>query len=90
MTKCKSCGANIVWIAMQSGKSMPCNAEQVVYWKSEKGEATIITPNGETVRATLKTQRTLPTGVGYISHFATCPNANTHRKRGNENGRKQN
>lgn len=81
MTKCKSCGANIIWIKTTNGKSMPCNAEQVIYWQDPKGEANIITPNGETVRATLKTRRTPPTGVGYIPHWATCPQANNFRKR---------
>lgn len=81
MAKCKSCGANILWIKTQNGKSMPCNAEQVIYWQDAKGEANIITPNGETIRATLITRRTPATGVGYIPHWATCPQANNFRKR---------
>lgn len=89
MAKCKACGATIIWIGMQSGKSMPCDAQQVVYWEDKKGEATIITPNGETVRATLQTRRTPPTGVGFIPHWATCPRAQKFKKRGNENGGKQ-
>lgn len=90
MAKCKSCGATIIWVGMQSGKSMPCDARQVAYWEDKKGEATIITPNGETVRATLQAQRTPPTGVGFIPHWATCPQAQNFKKRGNDNGRKQN
>jgi len=80
MAKCKACGAPIVWIEMESGKKMPCDAEQVVYWQDKQGEATIITPNGETIRATLIPQATDPTGIGYIPHWATCPHA-THFKR---------
>ena len=29
MSKCKGCGAEIVWIQTENGKSMPCNAEKV-------------------------------------------------------------
>lgn len=76
MAKCKACGATIVWIAMQSGKSMPCDAEQLLYRQDKNGESTIITPNGETIRATLDTQPENATGIGYKPHWATCPQAN--------------
>lgn len=39
MSKCKGCGAEIVWIQTENGKSMPCNAEKV----------TIVTADGKTV-----------------------------------------
>jgi hypothetical protein len=84
MAKCKSCGATILWIGTVNGKKMPCDAEQVVYWQDPKGETTIITPNGETIRATLQTQRTPATGIGYIPHWVTCPQANKHRRGKND------
>lgn len=87
MAKCKSCGASIVWIGMQSGRSMPCNAEQVTYWKDAKGKDTVITPNGETVRANLSGDLATATGIGYIPHWATCPQALNFRKREGSNGR---
>lgn len=79
--KCKSCGAEIVWIKMKSGKSMPCNPDQVVYWQNARGSETIVTPNGEVVKASLTGFAGAETGVGYISHFATCPDAEMHRRR---------
>lgn len=87
MAKCKSCGADIIWIKMQSGKNMPCDAQPVVYWKNPKGKATIITPNGETYRADLTGDINKATGIGYIPHWATCPTAGTHRKQEANNGR---
>lgn len=87
MAKCKSCGASIIWIGMRSGRSMPCNAEQVTYWKDAKGKDTIITPNGETVRANLSGDLESATGIGYISHWATCPQSFIFRKREGSNGR---
>ncbi len=38
MTRCKSCGAEIIWIKTTSGKTMPCNAKEVVYWKNKDGK----------------------------------------------------
>lgn len=65
MAKCKSCGAEIVWITTINGKSMPCNAEKT----------TIVTEDGKTI-------------TGHISHFATCPQAATFRKKeGLNNGK---
>lgn len=90
MARCKACGASIVWIATQAGKNMPCDAEQVTYWKDAKGKNTIITPNGETVRANLSGEIQLATGIGYIPHWATCPQAINFKKRGTNNGGKQN
>lgn len=81
MAKCKSCGAEIVWVEMPSGKAMPCDPAIIMYWASIKGRHTIITPNGETVRCELDGDLNNSTGVGYVPHWATCPNAAQHRRR---------
>lgn len=88
MARCKACGASIVWIATQAGKNMPCDAELFIYWEDKKGKHTIITPNGETVRANIEGDMRLATGIGYIPHWATCPQASNFKKRGNDNGGK--
>ena len=88
MARCKACGASIVWIATQAGKNMPCNAEQVTYWKDTRGKDTIITPNGETARANLQGDLERATGIGYIPHWATCPQATNFKRRGTNNGGK--
>lgn len=80
MARCKSCGAEIIWIKTTSGKAMPCNAKEVVYWENKDGKANIVRPNGEVVRADLDGEEGKESGIGYISHFATCPNANVHRR----------
>lgn len=42
----------------------------------------LVTPNGETVSAEIVQPGTQDaTGVGYISHFATCPVANMFRRK---------
>lgn len=81
MTKCRSCGAEIIWVETENGKKMPCNSDPVTYWKNAKGKATIVTPNGEVCKADLEGDINKATGYGYISHFATCPQADKHRRK---------
>lgn len=84
MAKCKSCGAEIIWIKTANGKSMPCDAAGISYsvdlHPGAKGEEVLnlITDRGTIVRTMFD-----PGGdkIGYTSHFATCPNANQHRKK---------
>lgn len=84
MAKCRSCGAEIIWIRTASGKSMPCDAAGISYSEvllpGVKGNKilTLVTESGTIVRTEFD-----PAGdkIGYTSHFATCPNANQHRKR---------
>ena len=79
--KCRGCGAEIVWIPTPGGKSMPCDPEQVVYWQSPTGLHKIVTPNGQVVSASLDGDPQTATGIGYISHFATCPEAGKFKRR---------
>lgn len=80
MPKCRKCGKEIIFIKTSAGKSMPCDAGQVMYWADRKGKARIVTPNGEVVACRLEGDLQTATGVGYTSHFATCPNAAEFRK----------
>jgi len=63
MAKCKSCGADIIWVKMTSGYPMPLDAKEKILWKPVRDG---IAP----IKIT-----------GHESHFATCPNADKHRKR---------
>ena len=63
---------------------MPCDPKQVTYWKKPGGSQKIVTPNGEVVSGEIEGDLNTATGIGYISHFATCPNASQHRKRGEQ------
>lgn len=81
---CARCHQQILWIKTINGKNMPVNARLVTYLvpKEGKGKERIVTPNGETVSAEIVQSGTQDaTGVGYISHFATCPVANMFRRK---------
>lgn len=62
---CRTCGAEIVWcIAEKSGKRIPVDVEHA--------------PNGNLVLLSggrVKYAKHGEEGVRYISHFATCPDA---------------
>lgn len=79
MSKCKSCGAEIIWIKTRNGKNMPCDAEPVYYLPDPDGKEVIVTSGGTVTHGFLSDMRIAETG--YRSHFATCPNANQHRRR---------
>lgn len=82
MSKCRSCGAEIIWIKTAGGRNMPCNAQKVTYSETlppgTLRGVTLVTERGTIVRTIFD-----PAGdkVGYVSHFATCPSAGTWRGR---------
>lgn len=81
MSKCRGCGREIVWIKTPAGKAMPCDIDPVVYWENPGGSKILVTPNGSTVRCETEGDPQEPTGIGYVSHFSTCPAAGNFRKK---------
>lgn len=79
--KCKSCGKRIRFIRMKSGKAMPVNDLMVNYRLEHKGKDKIVTPEGDVVSCVSGVSADEADGYGYISHFATCPNAQKHRQK---------
>ncbi len=77
MGYCRSCGARVRWIRTTAGKAMPVNAEPIRFERGG-GPETFVTPEGKVERGKRDPEGTL---TGYISHFATCPHADRHRRR---------
>lgn len=82
MANCRGCGRRIVWIKMNSGKSMPCDPDPVPYWAGAGFHNRIVTPNGEVIACKLNGYRENATGIGYIPHWATCPKCKDFKKEG--------
>lgn len=90
MATCSGCKATIRWIKTTAGKSMPVDPERIHEWidtdapSTKLPRITLITPEGETV--TGHQGSILTPGArsfeGYISHFATCPQAKQFRRAG--------
>lgn len=81
MSRCKACGAPLIWILLPSGKKMPCDSVAKTYWKNPKGKGRIVTPNGEVVNCDFEGDIQNATGIGWLPHWATCPNAKEFKRR---------
>lgn len=74
---CRSCRAPIRWAHTQKGHRIPLDPEPV-----EGGNLVEVAPG--IVRVVEPGD---PSGARFVSHFATCPNAGAHRRRGRDRGR---
>ena len=74
--KCKSCGAAIWWVETVNGNMMPLDEKPV-----DDGNIVVSNGTGYVMHGDLFDEPTVA-GPRFKSHFATCPNARTHRKKG--------
>ena len=78
--RCKSCQAEIIWRTTTTGKSMPLD----ILPSPERGNVKIGVVNGEVTAIVLGAEDAAAArsngDVLYVSHFATCPGADAHRK----------
>ena len=63
-SKCKSCGADILWVITPKGKRTPLDAKKIRV-------ATLMNDDPPKIEEVYE---------GYVSHWATCPTADKHRK----------
>lgn len=71
MSACRSCGARVRWVKTVNGKPMPLDPQP-----SARGN--IIVVDGIAKYVPVDDNATF--GTRFVSHFATCPNAKSHRK----------
>lgn len=73
MARCRSCDAEVIWVRMQgTGKFNPLD-------KAKRADGNVrITGR---VRGTLQARVVKPGEGEYVSHFATCANAASHRRK---------
>ncbi len=81
MAKCRSCGAEIVWVLMKSGNSMPCDPALVPFWAKFHGKGKVVTQEGDVVSCEFEGPLDDMTNVGYIPHWATCPFSRAHKRK---------
>lgn len=73
-SKCRSCGAAIIWVKTPKGSSMPLDA-----LPNPRGNIVL---DGDGCTGPAKPLEQAETRTRYMSHFATCPFAGSHRKKG--------
>ncbi len=80
---CASCGARVLWATTAEGKRMPLDPRP----SEAAGNVTAVVTRGRLIStvltkrhaARLRATRAQPL---YLSHFATCPQADQHRRKG--------
>lgn len=77
---CRSCGAPIMWIKTPLGKWMPVDEGLHEYKRDENGKTTLVNDRGEVIRCSIEFEGKAD-GSARLPHWATCPNADMHRKR---------
>ena len=77
MTRCKTCGAAVIWCATTKGKAMPVDAAATA-----DGNLRLIRDASGAITAHVVAMPPDPsdTGPRHVSHFSTCPNAGQHRR----------
>jgi hypothetical protein len=70
---CRSCGAAIIWTRTEADKRMPIDTEPV-----DRGNLILKRGHGGQYWAIVAADDTGP--PRYVSHFATCPDADQHRR----------
>jgi hypothetical protein len=81
MSRCKKCGAAIIFVRTPNGKLMPCDSQAVQYRENEAGKGRIVKDNGQVVKCDTNIPADQATGTGWLPHWASCPGANACRKR---------
>jgi hypothetical protein len=79
---CRSCGAQIDWIELKSGKKMPVDKRPVSvlqFGKEGKEKYTIVYSDG-IVESVGLNDGLRGDATAYFSHFSTCPQADQWRK----------
>lgn len=80
--RCRSCRAEIVWATTEQGKSMPVDLAPVdhgnVYY-IDQGAMPRVRVLADP-QPTLEEDADSADGLRYVSHFATCPQADGWRK----------
>lgn len=81
-TQCKSCDATIFWARTRNGRNLPVDAEPV----ADGNLRVTFGKYGPPTAAIVDARQVDARQIGlfdkrYVSHFATCPNADQHRRR---------
>lgn len=72
-SKCRSCGARVIWARTEAGKKMPVDATPVRH-----GNIVLAVEKHDAENDPLAITFSEPLDDGndrFVSHFATCPNA---------------
>jgi len=75
-TACRSCGRQIIWAATPKGRAIPLDPNP-----APDGNLELIEVDGTRYARSALSGSNLFDEPRYVTHYATCPNADAHRKR---------
>jgi hypothetical protein len=78
--KCRSCGADVLWVQWRSGKRMPVDAVPDMRPPPKGGTLVLFVSHGKLFVHTYDAVADGPKRNRFTSHFATCPEAGEWRK----------
>ncbi len=81
--RCRGCGAEIIFIKTENGKTMPVDMEELTIIPEAGSPQLFVTGEGKVIHGWIAGDACgePDTVQGYISHFVTCPNADCFRKK---------
>ena len=89
MPKCKSCGADIKFMRLQNGNTITVDKNSLVPVRPGGNKTVcIVTYAGEVIFGDPVWKGHPEAVLGYVSHFATCPDAEKYRRENSERKRK--
>lgn len=79
---CKHCGELVIFVRTKKGKSMPCEAAQVLFIADPYGSKQILTRQGELVRGYVveRGEEADDARYGYMPHFGNCISSEARRR----------
>ena len=76
---CRACGSMIGFIKTVAGKTMPVDEKSMYVVPSKEGTPFVLA-DGSVISGLAASKDEPGAVIGYISHFATCPEADKFRK----------
>lgn len=82
VSRCRACGAEISFIKTKAGKTMPVDCASQYFHPDPAGSQLYVLIDGTTCRGEQLPMGTIDPDqkIGFVSHFATCPEADKFRK----------
>ena len=80
ITNCRACGAPIGFIKTKAGKTVPVDEKSLNFLPDPEGNELFVLVGGSTQRGNRVEEESNSSQIGFISHFATCPEADKFRK----------
>lgn len=72
-SRCRSCGGHVRWAKTEAGKNIPVDLQEI-----EGGNLRLINVGGRWIAKVIQAK---PDVKAFRTHFASCPNADGHRRR---------